>query len=227
MNRAIRLISVICAVLLAITGLSTIALAAETTPQRFFLDFVDAYLVYVPDSGTLQIAAELNVLSYGSDWEVAKLKPYLYHMRLKTWKGFYWKVNTSRKQAWIVRKGTFGKLGGDETLLKMKVEVVGGGKSGDETPTRFLLKFPEAYLVYVPGSGTLQIITEGNVLSYGGDWEVAKLKPYLYHMREKFWKDFYWKVNTSRKQAWRVKGGTFGKLGGTETLLKLSVRVVE
>ena len=124
MYRAIRLVSVICAMLLAVTGLSTIALAAETTPQRFFLDFVDAYLVYEPASGTLQIAAELNVLSYGGDWEVAKLQPYLYHLRLKTWKDFYWKVNTSRKGAWRVKGGTFGELGGTETPLKLSVRVV-------------------------------------------------------------------------------------------------------
>lgn len=92
-------------------------------PKQFFLDFVDAYLVYQPSTGTLQIATELMVLSYGGDWERKQLKPYLYHMRLKTWQGFYWKINTSRKEAYKV-VGTFGTMGGTETALKMGVRVV-------------------------------------------------------------------------------------------------------
>jgi len=100
---------------------------------------------------------------------------------------------------------------------------------GQGPPKKLLLEFVDAYLVYVPSSGKLQIAAEGSVLNYGTDWTVLKLKPYLYHVRQKFWADFYWKVNTSNKlkKAWRVTGGTFGQPGGTETPLKLNVRVIE
>ena len=199
------------------------ALSAE--PKRFFIDFSDAYLVYAPGSGTKQIAAEGNVLSYGGDWQVSKLKPYLYHIRLQTWKGFYWKVNTSRKEVYQVSGGTFGQLGGTDAKKDFTIDVVGGGGTGE--PDRFLIKFPDSYLVYVPGSGTLQITAGGNVLSYGADWEVVKLKEYLYHMRLKTWKKFYWKINTSRKESYMVRNGAFGKLGGSETKMKATVRVVE
>ncbi len=63
--------------------------------------------------------------------------------------------------------------------------------SQDKEPTRFFLDFVDAYLVYEPGSRILQIATEGNVLSYGGDWEKCNMKPYLFHLRKKGWKDFY------------------------------------
>jgi hypothetical protein len=199
--------------------------ASAALPQRFFLDFPDAYLIYVPKSGVLQIVTVGSVLSYGSDWEIKKLKPYLYHMRLKTWKGFFWKVNTSRKKVWSVTGGTFGQLGGKDKEKKFTVDVVGGGKAG--TPDRFLIRFPKAYLVYVPANGTLQIAAGGNVLSYRANWEVKQLKSYLYHMQLTTWQKFFWKINTSRKQIWRVENGTFGELGGTNTELKITVRVVE
>ena len=107
--------------------------ASAAEPKRFFIDFKDAYLVYAPSSGTKQVVAEGNVLSYGGDWQVKKLKPYLYHMRLKTWKGFYWKVNTSRKEVYKVTGGKFGKLGGSDKKKNFTVDVVGGGGTGSAT----------------------------------------------------------------------------------------------
>jgi hypothetical protein len=88
---------------------------------------------------------------------------------------------------------------------------------------RFLLKFQDAYLVHQPGRSGLQIAAQGNVLSYGNDWQVRQLKPYLFHLKQNAWKDFYWKVNTSRKEAYRVKGGQFGQMGGQETRMDMIV----
>jgi hypothetical protein len=200
-----------------------VGLAHAQTPKRFLLRFSDAYLVYQPGTTTLQIAAVGNVLSYGKDWQVKKMKPYLYHMRQNVWKGFYWKVNTSRKQVYRVRGGTFGQLGGQEEVLNITVEPVGN----PDDPTRYLLRFSDAYLVYQPGTTTLQVTAVGNVLSYGKDWQVKKMKPYLYHMRQKVWKGFYWKVNTSREEVYKVTGGTFGQLGGQSTVLDITVDVVQ
>ncbi|MCJ7772422.1 MAG: hypothetical protein MUP22_04735, partial [Desulfobacterales bacterium] len=111
----------------------------EAASKQFFIDFKDAYLVYAPGNGTKQVVADGSVLSYGGDWQVSKLKPYLYHMRLKTWQGFYWKVNTSRKEVYQVTGGTFGQLGGSEKTKNFAVDVVGG--RGEETPDRFMIKF--------------------------------------------------------------------------------------
>jgi hypothetical protein len=206
---------------------TTTATAQEATPKRYFLDFTETTLVHVPSTTTLQISTESMVLSYGGDWEIKQLKPYLYHLRLKTWKGFYWKVNTSRKEAYKIEGGSFGSFGGNETrLTSIKVDVV-GGDSGDAKPERFFLRCSPSYLVHDPNTGTKQIIADGMVLSYGGDWEIKQLKPYLYHLRLKTWKGFYWKVNTSRKEAYKIEGGTFGTLGGEETKLQMAVRVVQ
>lgn len=185
---------------------------------RFKLNFSDAYLVYVPDSGTLQIAAQGTVLSYGGDWEVKKLKGYLFHLRLKTWQDFYWKVNTSRKQVFRVRGNAFGTLGGEEKeLTGLSVEPT--GDKGN--PERFRLNLTDAYMAYT-GKGSPQLISRGNVLSYCRDWQVKRLKAYLYHFKQNNWKGFFWKVNTSRKEVYQVTGGTFGELGGTSKQLTIT-----
>jgi hypothetical protein len=191
-------------------------------PQRFFLDFTDAYLVHEP-GGTLQIATEQMVLSYGSDWERVQVKPYLFHLRLKTWQGFYWLVNTDRKELHRVNGTHFGSIGDNNPQkLDCVVDVVGSSKN----PTRFFLRFKGAYLVFVPGTKSLQITAYQNVLSYGGDWQGCQIKPYLYDLKQNVWQGFHWKVNTSRKQAFKITGGSFCNMGGSENPLQMGVRVV-
>jgi hypothetical protein len=198
--------------------------AAQAQPERFTLNFSDAYLVYVPQNGTLQITAQGNVLSYGGDWEVRKVHSYLFHMRLRTWQGFFWQVNTSRREVFRVRGGTFGSvLGGTSARLDLTVDVVGG--AGGSEPERFLIKFPESYMVYAPASDVLQLTTEGNVLSYCSDWQRCKLRPNLYHFKQNNWDRFFWKVNTASKRVWRCRNGVFCQLGGSDELLHINVGV--
>ena len=182
---------------------------SETELEQFLIHFNDAYLVYEPDQPGLQIAAQQNVLSYGLDWEIVQLKPYLYAFRQQNWQNFYWQVNTSRQEVYRVTNGTFGQLGGDQELMKMSVDTVGSPNS----PERFFLRFQDAYLVR-NRSGVLQIATEQNVLSYGSDWQVVELQPYLFQLKQDVWQGFHWQVNTSRQIAERINGETFGNLGG-------------
>ncbi len=195
--------------------------STSSTPKSFILHFKDAYLVYEPSSKTLQIAAQRNVLSYGSDWQVVKLKSYLYHLREKFWKGFYWKVNTSRKEVYLIKGGSFGHFGGKETKLNIGVDVTGNSIS----PTRFFLRFHDTHLVYITSSKTLQIIEGDKILSYGTDWQKCKLKSYLFDLKQKFWKGFFWRINTSRGKVYRVKNGSLCEIGGNYTTLNIGVRI--
>lgn len=82
------------------------------------------------------------------------------------------------------------------------------------------------YLTYENAGATLSISHGGNLLSSGENWEIRRLQPYLYHLRHNSWTDFYWKVNTSRKQVYEMTGGRFGYLGGAEgTLEDITVQV--
>jgi hypothetical protein len=189
------------------------------TIKRFRLNFEDAILVHQPGTNSLQITVQGNVLSYGNDWQVRQLKPYLFHFKQQVWKDFHWKVNTSRKEVYKVAGGQFGRLGGQDQKIDIGVEPVGDPNN----PTRFKLQLHDAYLVHQVGRPGLQVAAQGSVLSYGKDWQVRQLKPYLFHLKQEVWKGFYWKVNTSRKEAYRVRGGKFGQLGGRETKLNMTV----
>ncbi|MBN2135208.1 MAG: hypothetical protein JW737_05720 [Acidobacteria bacterium] len=189
--------------------------------ERFKLEFKDAYLIYDTVTASLQIITQGNVLSYGKDWEVVKMKPYLFALRLKTWKDFFWKVNTSRKEVYMIKDIEFPKMGGtSKTLENVMVKPTGDAM----TPERFQLMFGSAYMAYLPDTKTQQIVTEGVVLSYCQDWEVIQLKPYLYHFKQNMWKAFFWHVNSSRKTVNRVSGGTFGQMGGD--LKPLDIKLV-
>ncbi|OGD12223.1 MAG: hypothetical protein A2Y86_06945 [Candidatus Aminicenantes bacterium RBG_13_62_12] len=193
-------------------------------PDRFTLNFGDAYLVHDPQSGVLQITAQGNVLSYGSGWTVRKVKSYLYHLRLDTWRDFYWQVNTSRKEVMRVRGGTFGSvLGGSKQSLSVAVDVRGGAGAGE--PQQFTLRFPKAYMVYAIDDDELQLIAEGNVLSYCRDWRRCKLNNNLYHFKQKEWDGFFWKVSTASKKAWRCRNGVICQPGGTDQPLSIRVDV--
>ncbi len=209
--------------LFAMVSLLAVAmLAGADEAKRFKLVFDDAYLIYVPAKGTLQIVSSGNVLSYGKDWKVKKMKPYLYAFKNKMWKGFFWKVNTSRGEVYMIRGVAFGKMGGDsKTLDGIKIKNFGDAMK----PDRFQLLFDEAYMAYLPETKTKQIVTSGVVLSYCNDWYVKMLKPYLFHFKQKVWKGFYWHVNSSRKEVHRVRNGKFGKMGGDLQKLNIAVEL--
>ncbi len=213
----------VSALFLLLGVLSGIAVAAQREPERIFLDFTDGYLVFVPEGGTIQFSAAEHVLFSAADWEISKLKTFLYHLRRKTWKETFWKLDTRRRRVWEIANGIFGDQGGKQLGKPFKLELVGG--DGDKPPDRILIRFPRAQMICAPKDGTIQILAGGAVLSDGTDWQVAKLKPYLYHLGMKTWESFFWKVNTDRKQAWKVEKGAFGQLGGTDTELKVIVRI--
>lgn len=191
-------------------------------PTTLMLDFTDAYLVFSNPYKSIQIVAQGTVLSYGSDWEKCQLKPFLYHIRHKFAKNFFWQVNTIRKEVYEVTGGTFCKIGGNKKKLDITVDVVGG--STTTPPDRFMLRFKEARLVYKPSTKTLQLATGNKVLSYCQDFQKCNLTASVYHFKENFWKGFYWKVDTIQKKVWKVSG-TFCKPGAGGSLLSIGVRV--
>ena len=194
-------------------------------PNRFFLNFSDTHLIYnIPDNATMVNAAG-SLLSMDRDWEVKQLKPYLFHVRMKFWKGFFWKVDTKLKRVYKVIEGTFGSLGGSEKVLK-GVKVVVEDGDNERAPARyFILRFSSSYLSFEPATGNMQISAGGFVISYGGGWDVKKVKRTIYHLRLETWKNLYWKVDTRNMKAYGVKGGEFGSMSGSESPLNVRVTV--
>jgi len=186
-------------------------------PQRVFVDFKDAYLAYKMSTKSIQVIAELNVLTYGDDWDKAQVKPFLFHIKQKNWQGFYWQVNSSKKEVSRITGGTFGQMSGNHQKLNIKVDV-----SGDF----FYLRFSEAYLVYVPSSKSLQVVTLNSVLTYTPGWKNCNASNVIFHLQQDFWQGFYWEINALTKKADRINGGNKCTGGGSKTPLKATVRVV-
>ena len=218
MNKRLSFAALVVALIVAIPAIS---IASTGVPTRFFVDFNDMNIVFSPNGGNPQISVGDKVLSYGGDWQVKKLKPYLFHLKQKFWKGFFYKISSSRKVALKVTGGTFGKLGGKSSALKAKVTTVGGGNIRVS-----FLKSASPYMVVVPKTKSIQVTANANVFNYGTDMTLVQLKPYLYHFKQKFWKNFFWVINTSRKAIYIVNNGTFGRLNRNLTKLPYRVRVV-
>lgn len=207
--------------------------AKPVAVTNYVLGLKGAYIVFVPANDTFQIAAQGGVLSYGDGWDRVQVKPYLYHLRHRSWSDHFWKVNTSRKELYLVWGGAFGRIGSgpapareaEGERVALTVEVVGG--AGDIVPDRFFIRFDGAELHFVPMTGDLRLSAMGMTLSPCDDWEACRLKDYLFHIRLKTWKGFFWKVNTSRKQAWRTTDGEFCQLGGEDRELDLTIAVFE
>jgi hypothetical protein len=80
--------------------------------------------------------------------------------------------------------------------------------------TNYVLRLPDAYIVYEPSKDAFQIAALGAVLSYGDGWERRQVKPYLFHIRHRAWKNHFWKVNTSRKEVYLSSGAAFSAASG-------------
>lgn len=188
-------------------------------PQRFFLDFKFCHMNFNTDRKSIQIITEGNVLSYGNDWEVCQLKPYLFHLRQREWDNFYWQVNTERKEVYKVTGGTFCQIGGIKEPIDHVVTVTG---------TTCNIHFRDAHMAYIPSTKTLQVVARNQVLLYGGNWEKCNKAANEYHLKHKVWKGFYWKVNTLLMRVARIRGGMFcGSGGSLQVLGSTTVRVVK
>jgi len=206
----------------------------SAVPDRFQIFFSNAHLIYQPATKIMQIIAGNVVLSYCGDWQKAQIYPYLYHIRQNNWSGFYFKVNTSRKEVYLVEGSNFGHIG-DSSERKLPFSVAVNGGSDTTAPTNFTIHFGAngCYLIYAPPSNNLQIAAVTNmapeypavVLSYGNDWQKCKIYDYLFTLKQNNWAAFFWKVNTSRKEVYEVRNGTFCQIGGQETTLNHKVEV--
>lgn len=210
---------------------TTVKKAKGLQVTNYVMRLPDAYIVYEPSKDVFQIAALGAVLSYGDGWERRQVKSYLFHIRHETWKNHFWKVNTSRKEVYLVWGGVFGhtwskpwpakSVEADGEREDITLEVIGG--TGDQVPQRFFIRLGEADLIFDPAARDLRLAAAGVTLSPCDDWEACSLKDYLFHIRLKTWKGFYWKVNTERMGAWKTTGGDFCKLGGEDKELALTM----
>jgi hypothetical protein len=186
------------------------------TPKSFSLQLTGAYLIITKSTRSIQVAAEGAVLSYGDDWLKCRVTPTLFHIKQKFWKNFFWAVDTTHNVVFKVESGSFCKEGGYSIRLP--------GITVSSTAAQVRLNFSRASLNYLTDSRALQVQAERAVLSYGTDFEKCNLNPYTFQIKQKFWRNFYWSVNTSTGKVHK-NTGTFCKNNPPGSQLNIKVRV--
>lgn len=192
-------------------------------PKRIVLDMSATQLVYDPASYGLTIMCGGVLLSDGRDWQKCRIRPYLYQIKHVGWTDFHWEFNTLERSLWKIKGEKFCKVGGVGQELKAKMEVSGGSKTS--LPSKVVLNLSDTQLDYGPETGELQLLSYGAQIAYVPLWKVTRLKSHLYQMKFNVW-DFFWEVDTFKKEVNKVTSGIFGREGGgTPTPVDIHVDV--
>jgi hypothetical protein len=196
-------------------------------PKRISFEIPDVQLVYQPAGFSLKIVTQGTELSDGKDWRKCSVRPYIHQIKHHTWEDFFWEVDTLDRSVWQVTGINFCQKGGTAKEVKMPVEVTGGSRT--TPPLRFTLTLTDTRLEYEPEEGKFRIIAFGNQMVYAPMWRIFKLKSHLYQLKSISWSDFYWEVDTFKKEVRQVSGGNFGQtgVGGSVKVLDVKLNVEE
>ena len=192
-------------------------------PKAFSLALPETVLIFEPATYGFQITSHGAAISDGKDWKLCKMKPNVYQIKHVLWTDFFWEIDTYERQVWEVRGVDFCKKGGKARELKIKVDVTGGSLL--IPPSRFTLALPETRLRFEPGSKTFALTTFDKPIFHLPFWWVCKRESYLYQLRYILWQDFFWQVNTFKKEASRIREGKFCSGEGKAEVLPVPVTV--
>jgi len=196
-------------------------------PKRISFEIPDVQLIYQPAGFSLKIVTQGVELSDGKDWRKCAVRPYIHQLKQHAWEDFFWEVDTLDRSVWQVTGVKFCQKGGTAKEVKMPVEVTGGSKT--TPPMRFTLTLTGTRLEYEPEGGKFRIIAFDNLMVYAPLWRIFRLQSHLYQLKSISWTDFYWEVDTFKKEVRQVTGGNFGQtgVGGTVKVLDVKLDVEE
>jgi hypothetical protein len=194
-------------------------------PKRITFEMPDVQLVYQPTGFSLKIIAQDAVLSTGKDWRKCSIRPYIHQIKHATWEGFFWEVDTLDRSVWKVKGIKFCQKGGTAKEVKIPVKVIGGSRT--TPPVRFILTLTGTRLEYEPEAGKFRIVAFNTQMAYAPLWRIFRLKSHLYQLKNLSWSDFYWEVDTFKKEVRQVAGGNFGQtgVGGNVKVLNVKLNV--
>lgn len=211
--------------------------SSDNELQHFLIKFKEGTFIFARQAETevIQInvyesmTSSTSVLSYGTGWEVKSLstlnQPKQFAVRQISWQGFYWKVDIETKTVYRVVSSEFGN--DSETMQRLTGLKVRGSNDVDN-PDEFSIDFQDLHLVSNPDR-ILEISFGESVLSYGKDWEVIRLQPYIFQLRQEYWANgkFYWQVNTWDRTVKEILGDGFGTIDKDDgTVLDFSVEAI-
>jgi hypothetical protein len=192
-------------------------------PNKLTVELPETQLIYLPKGFVISVMYEGMQISDTREWRKCMIRPYVHQIKHAAWEGFFWEVDTDDRSLWQVYGINFCKKGGKATEVKLKVAVEGGSKN--VPPKRFTLKMTDAHLEYEPASGRFKVLSHDNQIVYIPHWQSIRKKPHIYHFKHQLWGDFFWVIDTFKKQLRKVTGVQFGQDGGNEEVLKAVIKV--
>jgi hypothetical protein len=192
-------------------------------PKAFVLALPDTVLSFEPATYGFKIVCHGGIISDGKDWKLCKMKPNVYQIKHVSWGDFFWEIDTYERQVWEVRGVDFCRKGGKARELKIKVDATGGSLIAP--PSRFTLTLPETRLRFEPGSKSFSLTILDRPVFHLPFWWVCRRESYLYQMRYILWQDFFWQVDTFKKEASCMRDGKFCSAEGKAEPLSAAVTV--
>ncbi len=192
-------------------------------PAAFNVEMPETILHFEPATYGFKIVCLDALISDGKDWKLCRMKPNLYQIKHVSWNDFFWEIDTYERAVWEIRGVDFCKKGGKARSLDIKVEVKGGSLL--ILPSHFSLKLAQTRLRFEPASKKFALLVNDKPIYHLPFWWVCKRESFLFQIRTVLWEDFFWQVDTFKKEACRVDGVKFCSTGGTAAKLPLQVTV--
>lgn len=193
-------------------------------PKSVTLEMPGMELVYRPKTFDVKVMCQGVEFSDGRDWRKCQIRSYIHQLKQVGWpEKFHWEVDTQDRGVWRIKDAVFCKRGGVGEEAKLKMQVSGGSKT--VPPSKVVLNLSDARLRYEIASGKLELKTAGDQIAYIPFWNVARIQAHIYQFKYNTWQDFFWEVDTFKKEVKKITGGFFGKEGGTQTPIPLTVTV--
>jgi len=190
-------------------------------PASFTVDMPDTILTFEPATYGLKITCLGTMLSDGKDWKLCKMKANLYQIKHVSWSDFFWEIDSYEKAAWEVKGANFCKQGGKARKLDIKIDVKGGSLT--IPPAFFNLKLVNTQIRYEPATKKFTLSAYGNPIFHLPFWTGCKREAHIYQIRFTTWENFFWQVDTFKKQASQISGGKFCSGDGNSSLLPMQV----
>lgn len=176
-------------------------------PKAFVMSLPETVLHFEPATYGFKILAHDVILSDGKDWKLCKMKPNIYQIKHVSWSDIFWEIDTYERAVWEIRGVDFCKKGGKARDLGIKVNVEGGSLL--IPPSHFTIKLTATQLRFEPGSKKFTLSAFDKPIFHLPFWWVCKRESYLYQVRFVLWKDYFWQVDTFKKEAGSISGGKF------------------
>ncbi len=192
-------------------------------PASFTLEMPETILTFEPATYGFKIVCFDTLLSDGKDWKLCKMKPNVYQIKHVSWGDFFWEIDTYEKAVWEITGAAFCKKGGKLRDLNIKVEVAGGSLL--TPPSHFTLKLVNTRLRFEPATKKFALLAYEKSICHLPFWWVCKRESYLFQVRYVLWQDFFWQVDTLKREAGRISGGKFCSDGGSAVKLPTIVTV--